>query len=223
MPMTKPDQSTLHPHRELARLLLASLMVLTLAYVSACGDASDPGTDEAQPDAAAPAEADVVRPERTFYDYRLIETADGVRQWVLDSDIMNKYPGRQEVDLVRVEMDFFQDGEYYSTLVADSGTAHTRTRDVHVWGHVVITTADGRRLRTTDLRYTNEDGLIRNEVYNVFDRGQDVVTGIGLEATPDLDYLVIKEQVAGVVGDDAAATDGTGGVDGTNGDTGETP
>jgi len=169
--------------------------------VSSCGDTSSTATHEG--DEEAPAASDV-RPERTFYDYQLIETTDGVKEWVLDSDIMNKYKGRQDVDLERVEMDFYQDGEYYSTLVADSGTADTRTHDVHVWGDVVITTDDGRRLRTTDLRYTRKDGLIRNEVYNVFDRGEDVVTGIGLEATPDLNYLVIKNQVAGVVGDDSA-------------------
>ncbi|MBD3221350.1 LPS export ABC transporter periplasmic protein LptC [bacterium] len=179
--------------------LLALLAALSL--VSSCGDTSSTATHEGDEETAPDR---VVHPERTFYDYQLIETTDGVKEWVLDSDIMNKYKGRQDVDLVRVEMDFYQDGEYYSTLVADSGTAHTRTHDVHVWGDVVITTDDGRRLRTTDLRYTRKDGLIRNDVYNVFDRGEDVVTGIGLEATPDLDYLVIKHQVAGVVGDESA-------------------
>lgn len=195
--------------RRLARcsLTMTWLVVVSL-LVSSCGDstevASQVDDDELAAEEAAAERAAAV-PERTFYDYQLIETRDGVRDWVLDSDIMNKYPHRLDVDLVRVAMDFYRDGAYYSTLIADSGTAHTRTHDVHVWGHVVITTDDGRRLRTTDLKYTNADGLIRNEVYNVFDRGEDVITGIGLEATPDLDYLVIKNQVAGVVGDDAAA------------------
>lgn len=144
-------------------------------------------------------------PEQKFFDYRLIESEAGVRQWVLDSDEMIKYTNRSDVDLVRVEMDFFRHGDYYSTLVSDSGTANLRTRDVFVWGNVEVTTHDGRRLRTSELHYSNLDGLIRNEVYNVFDRGLDVVTGIGLEATPDLDYIEIKKDVAAEVGDESQA------------------
>lgn len=190
--------------RHLLTLGLLWPLVLVLSGMLGCGDASDPQADAGDHPAAEAAEP-AERPEQTFYDYRIIESAGGVKQWVLDSDIMHKYKSRRDVDLVRVAMDFFKDGAYHATLVADSGIADVGTNDVHVWGNVVITTHDARRLRTSELFYASEDGLIRNEVFNVFDRGQDVVTGIGLEATPDLDYLVIKHQVAGVIGDDAAA------------------
>ena len=186
-------------HRDGGRLVALAALMLLLG----CGGASQPTDDRDEADSTGAA-ADTVYPEQTFYDYRLIESTHGIRQWVLDSDIMYKYKGRDDVDLVRVAMDFFRDGEYYSTLLADSGTAHTRTRDVHVWGHVEVTTHDGRRLRTSELFYTAEDGLIRNDVYNVFDRGADIVTGVGLEATPDLDRVEIKRQVKGVIGDDTA-------------------
>ena len=149
--------------------------------------------------------ADGLQPEQVIYNYQLIESEAGVRRWVLDSDRMVKFPDRQNVDLVRVNMDFFEHGEYYSTLVSDSGTADLKSRDVFVWGNVVITTDDGRRLRTSELHYSNHDGLIRNDVYNIFDRGLDVVTGIGLEATPDLDYVEIHE-VEAVIGDESITT-----------------
>lgn len=188
--------------------LLAGLPLLLVA----CGDTSEPSAGAADSTAAAAVADQPAQPEQTFYDYRLIETEAGVRRWVLDSDIMHKYKDRRDVDLVRVNMDFFKDGEYHATLLADSGTADLASNDVHVWSNVVITTAEGRRLRTSDLYYTSEDGLIRNEVYNVFDRGQSVVTGIGLEATPDLDYLVIKKQVAGVLEDDTGTQNQPGGA-----------
>ena len=54
-------------------------------------------------------------------------------------------------------------------------------------------------------------GRVGNEVYNVFDRGEDVVTGIGLEATPDLDYIEIKQDVAAEVGDETASEAEAGG------------
>jgi LPS export ABC transporter protein LptC len=177
-------------------------VILVLSGLLGCGDASDPSVD-AQDGPADEVADQAERPAQTFYDYRLIESSGGIKQWVLDSDVMHRYKSRTDVDLVRVAMDFFKDGAYHATLLADSGVANTSTNDVHVWGNVAINTHDARRLRTSELFYSSKDGLIRNEVYNVFDRGLDVVTGYGLEATPDLDYLVIKRQVAGIVGDEA--------------------
>jgi hypothetical protein len=43
--------------------------------------------------------------------------------------------------------------------------------------------------------------LIYNDVYNRFTWGEDLVTGNGLEATPDLEYLEIKERVSAEVED----------------------
>lgn len=181
----------------------ASALVLVV-LAAGCGEPAPDGETAG----TAPTSTGAEVPEQKFSDYRLIETEAGVKQWVLDSDEMLKYAGRENVTLVRVHMDFFRDGEYFSTLVSDSGIANLQTNDVFVWGDVVVTTSDGRRLRTSELDYTNSDGLIRNQVFNVFDRGEDVITGIGLEATPDLDYIEIKEDVAAEVGDEAAAAAG---------------
>jgi len=197
-----------HAARHQRSALAPLALLLTLLAIAACQGGGD--RDDAPTPPAGEA-ADL--PEQKFYDYRLIETQAGIKQWVLDSDEMLKYADRRDVELVRVNMDFFREGEYYSTLVSDSGTANLDTRDVFVWGHVVVTTSDGRRLRTSELAYTNSDGLIRNEVYNVFDRGEDVVTGIGLEATPDLDYIEIKQDVAAEVGDETASEAQAGGGD----------
>jgi LPS export ABC transporter protein LptC len=186
---------------------LTLAVVVPLLAAAGCGE--DPGDTETAGTAPETA-ADAAYPEQKFYDYRLIETEAGVKQWVLDSDEMLKWADRSDVTLVRVNMDFFREGEYFSTLVSDSGIANLQTNDVFVWGDVVVTTSDGRRLRTSELHYTNSDGLIRNEVFNVFDRGQDVITGIGLEATPDLDYIEIKRDVAAEVSDEAAAQAGGG-------------
>lgn len=185
------------PHTWPGVALIAALGLCVV--LAACGPTND-DTGGVGPLLAG----DGPQPEQRFYDYRLIESEAGVRQWVLDSDEMVKFADRRDVDLVRVKMDFFRHGDYYSTLVSDSGTANLRTRDVFVWGNVVVTTHDGRRLRTSELYYSNDDGLIRNEVFNTFDRGLDVVTGIGLEATPDLDYIEIKQDVAAEVGDEPA-------------------
>jgi hypothetical protein len=65
-----------------------------------------------------------------------------------------------------------------------------------------MVTIDHRRLMTEELSYDSSAGLIRNDVFNTIDRDQDVVTGIGLEATPDLEYWTLKKQVEATVGDE---------------------
>jgi LPS export ABC transporter protein LptC len=124
---------------------------------------------------------------------------------MLASVQMRKYAGREDLELLDVHMDFYRAGEHFSVLDADSGRVNPRTRAVHVWGTVDIVTDDGRRLQTEDLVFDNVTGRISNDVFNRFTRGVDVLTGYGLDATPDLEYVEIKREVAADVADPAAA------------------
>lgn len=187
----------------LPAFLLAFLLALLLAAATGCSEPTESVEAEAEAGAQRP-----VLPERQFFDYRFTETEAGVTQWTLESDEMKKYPGRRDVEFVTVEMDFYNDGVHFSTLTADSGSAIMETRDVHVWGNVVVLKDNGDRLETEELFFDNEDQLIHNEIFNRMTTPQDVVTGIGLEATPDLEYIKIKNQMRGDVTDKAAAESG---------------
>ncbi|MFO7654374.1 MAG: LPS export ABC transporter periplasmic protein LptC [Candidatus Krumholzibacteriia bacterium] len=180
--------------RPLAVLALAASL-LGLAFLAGCSKEESDGRS------LGPGP----HPEQRFYDYRLVESDEGVKQWLLESDEMSRFAGEQQVHLVNLHMTFYQDGEDFSSLVADSGRAHTVTKDLFAWGDVVVETRDGRRLETQELYYDNQTGLIHNDVFDRLVRGEDVVTGIGLEATPDLEYIEIKQRVQGEVGDAAAA------------------
>ncbi len=180
------------PCTSLRRLGLAAAACAVLA--AGCGDGTEPS--------AAPVRRDAALPEQQFFDYRLIETNAAVRQWVLESSEMQKFAGREDVLLVTVRMDFYRDGAHFSVLTADSGRANLQTRNVHTWGDVVVVTDDGRRLETQELFFDNETRRITNDVFNRFTREGDVLTGIGLEATPDLEYIEIKGEVQAEVGDD---------------------
>ena len=172
--------------------LVVAALALTLA-ATGCGESAEPS--------AAPARRDGAVPEQQFFDYRLIESSAGVREWELQSAEMQKYAGRDDVLLVAVKMDFYSEGAHFSVLTADSGRANLQTHDVHTWGQVVIVTDDGRRLETEELFFANSTQRITNEVFNRFTRGVDVMTGIGLEATPDLEYIELKGDVQAEVGD----------------------
>ncbi len=153
------------------------------------------------------------QPIQQFFDYRLVESNAGVRQWVLVSDLMNKYEGQRDVLLVTVHLDFYKNGAHFSTLTSDSGSANLRTNNIFTWGNVVVVTDDGRQLETEELYFDNEKQLIHNDVFDRFTRDGDVIEGIGLEATPDLEYIEIKQQV------EADVLDGTNDSENSEGDT----
>ncbi len=179
------------------RLLVLAGFALAASWLAAgCEQGAQPDTPDAEAAAAAPQ-----RPLQRFYDYKLTETTAGVRQWVLVSDEMQKYRGEEDVRLIEVHMDFYRGGDHFSVLTSDSGQADLQSRNVHVWGQVVVITDDGRKLETEELYFDNERQIIHNEIFNRFTRDGDVLTGIGLEATPDLEYIEIKQQVEAEVTD----------------------
>ena len=174
-----------------------------LAVVLGCGESGEPAQT------ATPGARTERVPEQEFFEYRLIESEAGIRQWVLQSEKMLKFTGEKDVHLVILQMDFFKGGEHFSVLTADSGLANLTTKDIHTWGNVVVVTDDERRLETEELYFNNETQLIHNDVFNRFTRDGDVLTGIGLEATPDLEYIEIKQEVEAEVEDEASQESGS--------------
>jgi LPS export ABC transporter protein LptC len=164
----------------------AWVLLVGVVAVAGCTDieqASGPDQDAAR------------LPDQQIYDYRLIDSEAGVTQWILGSQRMEKYAGREDVELYDLEMQFYDEGKYFSTLTAERGRANLQTKNLFAWGNVVVVTTDGRRLETEELHYDDAAGRIYNDVYNRFTWGEDMMTGNHLEATPDLKYLEIKEKV----------------------------
>ncbi|MFH1842797.1 MAG: LPS export ABC transporter periplasmic protein LptC [bacterium] len=146
--------------------------------------------------------SDEVIPDQEIYDYELIESNDGVKDWILVSQRMERFADREDVELYEVTMDFYKNGVYFSTLTSRRGRANVRSKNLFAWGEVVVVTEDGRRLETEELHYKDAAERIHNDVYNRFSWGEDVMTGYGLEATPDLEYLEIKEHVNAEIEDE---------------------
>lgn len=176
------------------KLWLVGALLLLVPSLSGCREETN-GNPATQPETEEAKSAADLLPIQQFFDYRLVETNAGVRNWVLDSDLMNKYSGQRDVELITVHIDFYKGGAQFSTLTADSGLANLQTNNIFTWGNVVVVTEDGRKLETEELYFDNETELIYNDVFDRFTRDGDVIEGIGLEATPDLEYIEIKQRV----------------------------
>jgi len=145
-------------------------------------------------------------PDQELFDTSIYDSREGVRRWRLDSERLARYHDQDEAQLYGVHMEFYRADTLFSTLTAERGRANLKTNDLFTWGDVVVVTQDGRRLETEELYYDERNGLISNDVFNRFTRGDNVMTGIGMEATPELDRFELKQTVAATVYDEPGDT-----------------
>ena len=145
-------------------------------------------------------------PDQELFDTSIYDSREGVQRWRLDSVRLARYLDQDEAQLYGVHMEFFRADTLFSTLTSERGRANMKTNDLFTWGDVVVVTRDGRRLETEELYYDERKGLISNDVFNRFTRDDDVMTGIGMEATPELDYFELKQEVEATVHDEAQST-----------------
>jgi len=99
-----------------------------------------------------------------------------------------------------LHVDFFDSlGQISSNLIGDSGVIRERSSTLEVFGRVIVVTEDSARLETDFLRWNPETEKIESDAYVKFTRGDDLMTGWGMEADSDLGRLKIRRQVSGTV------------------------
>ncbi|MBU0742782.1 LPS export ABC transporter periplasmic protein LptC [bacterium] len=155
---------------------------------------------------AATGELSADLPDQELFNTTIYDSKEGMRRWILQSDRLARYNDQDEAQLFGVHMDFYRANGLFSTLTSLRGRANLKTNDLFAWGEVVVVTRDGRRLETEELDYDDATGLISNEVFNRFTRGDNVMTGIGMEATPELDRFELKQSVEATIFDEEPVT-----------------
>ena len=138
-------------------------------------------------------------PDQELFDYVITETEDGAKKCVLISDKLQKFADSEDVQLFELKMKFFDNDKLTSTITSRRGKANLDSGKLFAWNEVVVISEDGRKLETEELHYDDETGLIVNDVFDRFTRGSDVMTGYGMEATPELDYFELKDRVKAFV------------------------
>jgi LPS export ABC transporter protein LptC len=138
-------------------------------------------------------------PSQTIFGFKLIETILGKRSWVLMSDQADTYDKSQEVDLRKLNIDFYKTGtdSINATLTADFGKVNTATRDMEANQNVRVVTKDSLVLITDHLTWNNDTKKLFTESAIRLEKGTDWLTGEGLEASSDLKEIQIKKNVRG--------------------------
>jgi LPS export ABC transporter protein LptC len=97
-----------------------------------------------------------------------------------------------------VHVNFTKDtGEPNGTMRADSGQYNMRTQVLEGWGNVIITTTDGRRLTTPQLRYNQAANLVSSDTSFVLTDKDRVQTGIGFNSDPNLNRVQVMRAAKG--------------------------
>lgn len=102
-----------------------------------------------------------------------------------------------------LDIDFFDStGQITTELIADSGVIRETTNQLHLYGNVVVVTADRSRLETEYLYWDTNTDKIQTDAFVRITKKDDVITGWGMEADPGLTRIKILNRVSGTVHDD---------------------
>lgn len=136
-------------------------------------------------------------------DYRvnevhISETLEGNLRWTLDADHAEVFDKEQRTVMQRVSIRVFsKDTEWKVT--ADHGVLDNEKRDVSLTGNVVVTSNDGLRLTTNDLRWRNhERNLFTDDVVEIRREGTTIAAR-GLDVRMDEQHAVLGKRVRVVI------------------------
>lgn len=160
------------------RLFVAGAIILAIAGAGCRKTTQPPVTGEA-------ALADSA--DQVLFDVRYMLTQSGIKRGQLFADTMYVFGDQSRFLLRRVRANFSTEtGAPNGTLRGDRGTYDLRTQVLEGYGNVVVTTTDGRRLRSNHLRYAQAQNRISSDSAYTLVRGTDTQTGIGFISDPNL-------------------------------------
>jgi LPS export ABC transporter protein LptC len=135
-----------------------------------------------------------------MHGVHLVETANGKKEWELDSDYAQGFKDKGTWKLQGVHVKFFgRAGTEYS-VTGDKGTVQTETKDMQINGHVVTTTSDGYMVKSNSLKYDAHQKILTTPDHVEMTgpetkEGKFEMEGRGLYADLDTSVMNLKEKV----------------------------
>jgi len=127
--------------------------------------------------------------------------SEGNREAVIDAARLVVFDREDSTIASDIKVDFYDDqGQYRSTLTANDGLVRQKTQQLTVWGNVVVV-SDSSRLETESLKWDPLRKLITTEDFVRLKKGNDIVTGYGMEADNNLENVRILSDVKGRITD----------------------
>jgi LPS export ABC transporter protein LptC len=139
-------------------------------------------------------------PTQVIDDFTLTETDGENISWRLKADRADIYDYSNEAKIFVVHVDFYEEGEYSSTLTSREGTIDLLRHNMEARGDVVLVSRkDGAVLKTEELDWDSDEGRIYSDAYCTLERGRSVIRGQGFKATPGLESFSTHELDADIL------------------------
>lgn len=124
---------------------------------------------------------------------------DTIKIWELKTDwlLQDVENGKINVAPVRLKM-FHKQGTVAVTVIADSGYTTTQMEQFYIWGHVLITSFEGNRLRSKSLSWDKPSRKLHsNDYVEISTASGEVLRGKGFDAAEDLTWWEFHNNVSG--------------------------
>ena len=168
------------------------MILILVAIIAGCSSRERTETDTARTSDTASRPDSEVR-GATIYLYE----AERVTAEIHATRIL-KYQAKDSTMAYTVNVDAFDSlGALSTTLVGDSGLVREESGIMDVFGNVVVSTPDKATLQTDYLYWDSRTEKIHTDAFVRITRGQDTMTGWGLEADEKLTRLKILNRVSG--------------------------
>jgi LPS export ABC transporter protein LptC len=172
--------------RELAA---CAVVACAIAGASAC-------TETRGPPVAPPTDADTA--EQTGFGVRTLLTANGVQKGELHADTMYVFNDQTKFDFRNARVKFnTETGAPNGTMKADRGIYDTRTQILEGFGNVVVTTLDGKVLKSPHLKFNQLGNEVTSDTTFELKAGDREQRGIGFTADPNLTHFKCLRMCAG--------------------------
>lgn len=175
------------------RIALLSCLALCAAYAAACTDASMP------PVAHTRTAADTA--DQVIWGMQTVITDQGLKRADVLADTAYFYDDNSRMDMNKVIAKFFTStGLENGILTSDRGVYDTRTGVMEGFGHVIVTSTDGRKLTTSQLKYDRRTDKVTGDSAFTFVDPDQTTEGIGFDSDPGMNALHIHRYVKGTAG-----------------------
>jgi LPS export ABC transporter protein LptC len=140
-------------------------------------------------------------PDSIIESANIVLTSEGKKEAVINARKLVVFDQEDSTLATEVKVDFYDEsGDYRSTLTSDEGLVRQKRQELTVWGNVVVA-SDSSRLLTESLSWDPGRKLIVTDDYVELHRGDDVITGYGMEADNRLEDVRILRDVKGRISD----------------------
>lgn len=133
--------------------------------------------------------------DQVAFGFRTLVTDAGLLRAEVFADTAFFLDQSTRASLRIVHGDFFgATGSKEATLVARIGNLDTRNNTLEAWGDVVITSVDGRVLKTPMIRYVQgSNQIVSDSAFVLTEPGEKELRGIGFRTDPSLNAVEVLQ------------------------------